>query len=79
MVGELVHRALVVLRGLEQRLGRDAADVEAGAAEAGLALPVLPVVDADGLEAELRGADGGDVAARAGADDGDVETVVPFV
>ena len=69
----LCMHALVVLRGLEQRLGRNAAHVQAGAAQAGLALAVLPVVDADGLEAELRGADGGGVAARAGADDCDVE------
>ena len=44
---------------LEQRLGGDAADVEAHPA------PVLVLHDGDGL-AELSRADGGDVAARAG-------------
>ena len=40
---------------------------------AGLPSARCPVVDAGGREAELRGADGGDVAAGAGADDDDVE------
>lgn len=47
-------------------LGRDASDVETSAAE-GAAL-----LDAGCLEAELRGFDGGDVAAGAAADDDDV-------
>ena len=63
--GVLPHE-LVVLGRVEERLGRDAADVDAGAAER------LVHLDADGGEAELRGADGGDVAARSAADDHDV-------
>ena len=51
---------------LEQRLGRDAAPQQAGAAER------LLFLDDRDLQAELRGADGGDVAAGAGADDDDV-------
>ena len=51
------------VRVLEQRLGRDAAPVEAGAAEGRRALH-----DRD-PEPELRGADRGDVAAGARADD----------
>ncbi len=54
---------------MQQRLGRDAADVEAGAAEGGALL------DAGHLQAELGGADGADIAAGAGADDDDVEAV----
>ena len=50
----------------EQRLGGDAADVEADPA------PVLLLDDADGL-AELGGADGGDVPAGAGTEDEDIE------
>ena len=53
-------------RGVQQRLGRDAADVEAGAAM-GLAL-----FDDGGLQAELGGADGADIAAGAGADDNEI-------
>ncbi len=48
--GELVRHALVILRGLQQRLGGNAADVEAGAAERVFALVVLPLVDAGGRE-----------------------------
>ena len=53
-------RVLEKFRRVEQRLGRDAADVEAGAAER------LAALGAGGLEAELRGADRGDIAAGAG-------------
>ena len=71
-IGRLAEREaplLPVLRDLErvgvleQRLGRDAAPVEAGAAEHRRAL------DDGGLQPELRGADRGDVAAGARADD----------
>ena len=61
-----VLRDLQGVRVLEQRLGRNAAPVEAGAAERRRAL------DHGGLEAQLRGADRGDVAAGPGADDDDV-------
>ena len=65
------HAGAVVLevvreRGaLEQRLGGDAAPVEAGAAEAAL---VRPALDAGGPEAELRGPDRTHVAGRSGPD-----------
>ena len=39
----------------------------------------MGALDDRGLEAELRGADRGDIAARAGADDDDVETRVSHV
>ena len=54
------------VRVLEQRLGRNAAPDQARAAER------LLLLDDGDLQAELRGADGGDVAAGAGADHDDV-------
>jgi hypothetical protein len=53
--------------GVEQGFGGDAADIQAGAAK-GLA----PLHHGDAL-AQLRGADGADIAAGAGADDDGVE------
>ncbi len=50
---------------VQQRLRGDAADVEADAAEH------VEALDEDDLEAEVGGAEGGRVAARAGADDDD--------
>ena len=64
---QLVAGHRVEVRGLQQRLGRDAADIEAGAAE-GAAL-----LDAGGLQAQLRRLDGADIAARAAADHHHVE------
>src|ERR1700694_640996 len=70
---ELVQHALVVLGGLEQRFRGNAAYVEAGAAERVFALRGLPFLHAGGREAELRSADGRDVAGRAGSDHHHVE------
>src|SRR5262249_18690604 len=53
----------------QQRLGRDAAPVQADAAE-------IRLLDDCGLEAELCRTDRGDIAARTGADDDDVEGCV---
>ncbi len=58
------------VRVLEQRLGRNAAPQQAGAAER------LLLFDDGDLQAELRGADGRHVAAGAGADDDDVVLVL---
>src|SRR5260370_41741396 len=60
------------LRRAQQRLGRDTSPVVADAAEIGL-------LDDSGLEAKLRRADRGDVAAGARADDDDVEGGVGHV
>src|SRR6266852_5392815 len=57
------------LRGLQQRLRRNAADVEAGPAEAGAAF------DASRLEPELCRADRRDVTPRTGPDDDDVVAI----
>ena len=73
---ELRVRAVIELGGLEQRLRRNAADVQAGAAEQARALLVLPVVDAGGRQTELRGAQRGRIAGRTAADDDDVEVLV---
>ena len=68
--GEIVARLLEQVRGLQQRLGRDAADIEAGAAE-GRAL-----LDHRHLHAELGGADRRHIAAGTGADHDEVEGFV---
>src|SRR5205085_5495009 len=69
----LGHRAasrrLKIFRRMKQRLGRDAADVEASPAER------LTTFGARSLETELRSADRSNVAAGAGADHQDVEIV----
>ena len=65
---ELVRHALVILRGFEQRLGGNAAHVEAGAAKSVFALVVLPVIDASGGKTKLRRADRSDVSGRTGTD-----------
>ena len=70
---ELGLRPVIELGGFEQRLGRDAAGVEAGAAEGVAAVEILPFVDARGLELVLGRADRAGVAGRTGTDDDDVE------
>src|SRR5271168_3318433 len=62
-------RLVKLLGRVQQRLGRDASDIEAGAAERGAAL------DTRHFHAELGGADGADIAAGPGADDDQVETI----
>ncbi len=64
--GEIMRGLGELFGGMQQRLRGNAADVEAGAAE-GLAL-----FDDGDLQAELRGADGADIAAGAGADDDEI-------
>ena len=62
-----VDGVLVDFGGVEQGLGGDAADVEAGAAEG------VVLLHEGHLEAELAGFDGGDIATRAGADYDEIE------
>ena len=66
ILAKRVPGLLEQLGGVQQRLRRDAADVEAGAAE-GRAL-----LDHRDLHAELRRADRADIAAGAGADDDEI-------
>ena len=57
---------VVDVRVVQENLGGNAADVQAGAAEEGILL------DHGGLQSPLRGADRGDVAARSAADDHEI-------
>ena len=66
-LGEFLARLLEALAGVQQRLGRDAADIEAGAAEASA------LVDASRFEAKLAQPDRGVVAAGSAADDDGIE------
>ena len=67
-----VRRLLEHFGGVEQRLGGNAADVEAGSAER------LPLLDHGDLHAELRRADRADIAAGAGADHDEIVSQVWF-
>src|SRR5690242_8289832 len=64
---EFMRRALIILRRFQQRLRRYATDIEAGAAQAGLALRILPFVYTDRIEPQLAAANRRDVAAWASA------------
>src|ERR1700732_608593 len=66
---------MVELGGLQQRLGRDAACVQAGAAEGGAAVAILPCIYTGDAELVLRGADRGRIARRAPANDHDIEGI----
>ena len=57
-----VFEVIVDVGVVQQHLGGNAADVQAGAAEKRIFL------DDDGLQAQLAGADGGDIPARSAAD-----------
>src|SRR6516165_9028858 len=63
---EVMLGLLEFFRSIEQGLGRNAANIEAGAA-IGLAL-----FDNSDFQAELGGADGADIPARAGSDDNEI-------
>ena len=63
---EIVLRLVQLVAGVQQRLGRDAAHVQAGAAQG------FAPLDAGGFQAQLGAADRGDIAAGAGADDDDI-------
>ena len=62
-----VQGVLVDLGGVEEGLRRDAADVEAGAAEG------IVLFHEGHLEAELAGLDGGDIATGTGTDYDEIE------
>ena len=71
---ELMPGTMIQLGRFKQRLGRDTARVEAGAAECVLAILVLPLVDAGNCLAMLRCANGCDIARGAGTNNNYVET-----
>ncbi|MCY1222852.1 hypothetical protein D9M72_349590 [compost metagenome] len=56
---------MVLVGAVQQRLRRNATDVQAGAAQCGLAVLALVLLDAGGLQAELSSLDGGDIATGA--------------
>jgi len=66
-LGEGVARFVEEFRGMQQRLGGNAADIEAGAAQR------VALLDAGDLEAELRRADRAFISARARPDHDEVE------
>src|SRR5690606_16603711 len=74
--GKLRLRAMVELGRFEQRLRRDAADVQARAAERIAAVRRRPFVDASSLEAELSRSYRRGIAGRSAADHDDVEFLV---
>ena len=67
-IGRLIEK----FRRVQHRLGRDAADIEAGAAQR------LAAFHAGGLQPQLRRADRRDIAAGAGADDDQVKIYSPW-
>ena len=64
---------MVLVGAVQQRLGRDAANVQAGTAERHLAFLADVLLDAGGLQAQLGSADGGNVTAGAGTNHYHVE------
>ena len=74
MFGKIVLRGVKMLRRLQQRFGRNAANIQASAAQrGGIACFVFARVYAHGFEAQLRGANRCDVATRPCADNGNVK------
>jgi hypothetical protein len=76
VLAEDVAEVPELARAVEQRLRRNAAHAQAGAAQGGLAVLAERGVDARRLQAELRGADGRVIAGGAGADDDYVEVLL---
>ena len=68
--GKIMLRGVEMFARLQQGFGRNAADVQAGAAQRGrIACFVDARVDTGGFKTQLGGADGGNVSAGACADD----------
>jgi hypothetical protein len=67
--GKLSCRTLVILGRFQQGFGRDATHIQAGPAQAGLALRVFPFIYANGIEAQLGAPYGCYIPAGAGAYD----------
>ena len=75
VVGESVQQVMELARAVQQRLGRDAAHPQAGAAERRLVVLAQSCIDAGDFQAQLRGADRRDVSAGAAADHDDIEVL----
>ena len=67
--GKVMLRSMEMLGRLQQSFGRDAAHVQAGAAQSGGVAGLIHAgIDTGGFETQLCGADGGNITAGAGAD-----------
>ncbi|KAF1856457.1 hypothetical protein Lal_00048580, partial [Lupinus albus] len=64
---EAIDGLVVLVGAVQQRLRRNAADVQAGTAQSGLAVLVLVFLDAGGLQAQLGCLDGRDAGLRCSA------------
>ena len=64
---EFMRGTFIILRRFQQRLRWDAADIQAGPAQAGLALRVFPLIYTDRIEPQLGAAYCRHIAAGAGA------------
>jgi hypothetical protein len=75
LIGKAVAGFLEEVRGVQQRLGRNATNVQAGAAKTRLALWISIGIrfTAGDIETELRGADGGNVATGTTTDNKNVK------
>ena len=65
-VGEIVLCLVQHVGGMQERFGRDAAHVQAGAAQR------FAPLDAGGFQAQLGATNGGNIAARTGANHDDI-------
>ncbi len=79
VVAEQVAHVPELARGIQQRLGRNAAHAQAGTAQCRLAVLAQGRVDAGDLHAQLRRTDGGVITGRTGTDDDDVELFAHFI
>jgi hypothetical protein len=70
---EAVRQVVELLGRIQHRLGRNAADVQAGAAERRLAVLADEGIDAGRLQTQLRRADRRDIPAGTAANDDDIE------
>ena len=73
VLGKVVAGMVVMLGRLEQSLGRNAANVGAGATQCGATLGVFPFVDTGHIETKLGCANGGNITARTATDDDHVK------
>jgi hypothetical protein len=74
VVAKHVRQIVELARGIQQRLGGNAAHIEAGTAQRQLAISLaFGGVHAGHAEAELRGTNGGNIAPGTAADDNNVK------
>ena len=76
---KFVLGAVIQLRRFQQGFGRNTARIQTGPTKGLIAVPVQPVIHAGGLHAQLRSANGRDIAGGTTADDDDVEILAHCV